>query len=456
MKKKMAFLLVAVLVLTSLLAACSGSGSGSKTDPTSAPNNSDTNNPDATDQPVAKELEGTLEFWTFDGEGAQRFADGFMALHPKVKINVTNPGWNELPANLKNTIAAGSGAPDVAYIAGGTFAELRDGEGLTDLLEFGLGDYEADFPKGNWEYWKSLDGKKMLGMPFDFTPTVTFYRHDLLENAGYPSDPAELYEFMKDPNNVIEMGEALKAQGVYLFEFDKTPVDNQTAAYAFFDRDLNYVRNNDAFAQALDLSKKVKQLGLAMNKSAIWSDDGKALTSTGKVAMLFYGPWYQGGLADLGEDQLGKWKVTGLPLGVNAGGAGSTLVLPAQGKQKELAYEFVKWSLATTEGNETWIAGNQTPGFLPAYELDSYLNKTQPLTGDQKMNQVYYELVKRIEGFKFATPLDTQANDIFNAGIDKALELNSDSKAALQQIEDDTLRGLKPELEALKSKIGNQ
>jgi len=457
MKKRLNLLVAITMVLALVLTACSGSGSGKATN--------DPGTGKATDAPAtvapptnepAKELEGHLEIWTFDDGGTKVLADAFMANNPKVTINITNPGWNELPENLATTIAAGKGAPDVAYIEGSMFNRFAAGDGLEDLLQppYDAGKHKADFSESNWDRWHSLDGKKLIGMPWDMPPMVTFYRPDLIEAAGGPSDPAELAEYMKDADNVFKLGQALKANGVFLFENDNTPIGLFTGGTGYFDRDFNYLRNNDDFVKAFDMAKQVKQLGLAMNTCAFWCDDGKALASSGKLAMVFYGPWAMNNIKELGEDQLGKWRATALPFGLSAPNGGSTMVIPSQGQNKELAYAFVEWALASVEGNEVWIGNGGSPGYLPAWEGD-FGAVTYELLGDQPANELFKELMKQVETAWVPFPFNSAISDnVWNAKIDEALAKNMDAKAALQQIQEEVEKTFKVDIDAVKAQVG--
>jgi len=451
MKRRLMILMTIVLAFGMILSACSSNNSDNNgTDgPANNGGGQAVDEPAGNDQALAIDYEGTLEFWSFDEGGAKMFADAFTAKYPKVKINVTNPGWNELPDNLQTTIAAGAGAPDVAYIAGlGRFA---NGEGLEDLLQppYDAGRFKDSFSKGNWESKLSLDGKRLVGMPWDTPPQVTFYRPDLIEAAGFPSEPNELFEFMKSRDNLVQLGLALKAQGVSLFEWDNSVLSNITTG--FFDRDLNYLRNNDKYAEALDFAKEVKQLGLAMNQSAIWSDEGKALTSTGKVAMLFYGPWYNGGLQDLGEDQAGKWAITGLPFSERALGGGSTLIITSQSKNKELAWAFVEFALGTMEGNELWIKNGGQPGYMPSWTLPAFQELRFKITGDQPIGAVFAELMEAFEEPYLSWPFNDAAQQVWDQGINEALEKGMDSKAALQQIEENVMKAVKVDMDKFKA-----
>ncbi|QYR23092.1 hypothetical protein KZ483_09295 [Paenibacillus sp. sptzw28] len=55
-----------------------------------------------------------------------------------------------------------------------------------------------------------------------------------------------------------------------------------------------------------------------------------------------------------------------------------------------------------------------------------------------------------------ATPLDAKASEIWNKGIDEAIEKNKDPKAAIQQIADDIEKAVKADKDKLKADLGIQ
>ncbi|WP_372661935.1 hypothetical protein [Cohnella sp.] len=132
------------------------------------------------------------------------------------------------------------------------------------------------------------------------------------------------------------------------------------------------------------------------------------------------------------------------------------MVIPSQGKNKLLAWKFIEWALATKEGNEVWINHGGIPGYIPAFELDSFKNGTYKATGDQKVNELSAKLIPQVQDNWFDIQLNDAAKTIWDDSIGKAIEKNSDSKAALQQIQDDIMKAVKPDLDRLKSQLGIQ
>ncbi len=463
MKKWILMPLVVILSLTLAISGCGG-GNSAQTNQAETDNstgesdqqNDQTEEQPATqsEEPAVKDLSGEVSVWTHAKYTLAGMVPGFNKKYPNVKIKLIEMPFNEVHEKGLTALASGQGAPDILMIEGGWMKKFNTIEGLEDLLQppYDAGRYKDDFTEANWQRWMSLDGKKLLGFPWDMPPGVTYYRADILEENGFPSDPAELASYMQDPENVIAMAQALKAKGHYIFEWNSQPMDLMNAGVGMFDRDLNFLRNNENYIKGLDLAKRVKQLGLAMNES-FWSDKGKQMVNSGKLVMVYLGGWGENTLKDRHPTLKGKWRVTQLPFGAYGGMGGSTLTIPSQGKNKEAAWAFIEYALATTEGQAEDIKIAITPGFKPAWELPLWADTKNEYLGGQASNVLYGALIEKIPP-TIGTPLDDKAGEVWNKGINDAIDKNKDSAAALKQIQDDIEKAIAVDKQKLLEKMG--
>lgn len=445
MKKLSIVLLIMMFALSVVLSACGGGNTAEEPAAPSEEANAteETAEPAETADPVVeeeapnKDLSGEVTIWSWYPEAIDVIVPGFNKMYPNIKINNVTMEWGETHEKGLTTLASGSGAPDILMIDNGQMANFNTVEGLDDLLlpPYNAGKYKAEFPESNWERYLSLDGKRLLAFPWDLPPAVTWYRMDVLEEAGFPSDPDELGVFMEDPENFLNMAQTLKAQDKYLLEWNNQILDIYLMGMGFFDRDLNYLRNTDYIVKALDYAKKGAQLQLGANVS-MWSDEGKQAMNAGKLAMIYSGSWMGGGLEEPLAETAGKYRVAKLPFGVYGGWGGSSYSIPSQGKNKEAAWAYIQYALATIEGQTEHIKISCMPGWKPAWELPTYEEVEVEFLGGQKSNILYAQLVDKIPAV-VRTPLDAKAQEIWNQGITDAIEKNQDSRAALQKIADD-------------------
>jgi len=152
----------------------------------------------------------------------------------------------------------------------------------------------------------------------------------------------------------------------------------------------------------------------------------------------------------------GKWRATNLPFGAFGGWGGASLGITSQSQNKELSWEFIRLILLNNVyANKENITYGGTPAFLPAYDLLESVETPNVFLGGQKTGKMYMELIQKIPE-SISTPLDGKAQEIWDKGIQEALEKNIDSKTALQNIQDEVERVLGPDIEALKKQLGIQ
>jgi multiple sugar transport system substrate-binding protein len=479
MKKLFSMSLVLVLVLVLVLSGCSSNNSGNENNTAAnntQTNNTQTNNTEKNDTPAEPaagdtqqdtvtfdpnvfepaldtSIEGKITLWA--AWPLDSWVGQFNSIYPNVEVEMVV--MDEVESKLKTALAAGSGAPDIAFLDGGLMGNYNTIEGFVDLYQppYNGGQYAEYFPESTWNKFISLDGKELISIPTDIAPAVTLYRTDVMEENGFPSDPAELGAYIKDPDNFINMAKTLKAQDKYLIQWDSEPLGIYTFGIGFFNRQLEWQRNTQQFVEGLDLAKRFKQEKLASNID-FWSDEGTQAITSGKLAMVYLGNWGSEELSYKTPDTAGKWHATNLPFGAYGAWGGASLGITTQSENKELSWEFIRQILLNNVyANKENIASGGTPAFLPAYELADELEQPNEFLGGQKPLGMYEELITKIPQ-AISTPLDAKAQEIWNKGIQEALEKNIDSKTALQNIQDEIEKVMQNDIAKLKEELNIQ
>lgn len=471
--KKVASTFIFMLALIMLITACS-SGAGTKTNNGTAntPANTEaTANEAATNEPAAENAEaegdavakstidpaisGEVTLWTFldNKENDAALTKAFNEAYPNIKLKVIFVPFGDLHDKLQTTLAAGKGAPDVALVEQGQFPRYSTGNVLEDLLQppYDAGKYQSLVSEYNWNRWSSIDGSKLLGMPWDVTPAVTYYRADIFEELGLPSDPAELGEYIQDPDNFFTLAQTLKANGKYAMEWRDSPVHWLGDSLGYYDSEMNFVRNTEEFVKFLDISKQVNQLKIAPH-DGIFSDKGKQRVKKGESPMFVVGSWGARGLAENFPDLAGKWRATTMPFGLNVGMGGSTFVIPSQSQNKEAAWAFTEFVTTSEAAWKLWIEESVQPDYKHITSQDWYINHTNPYLGDQEDYKLYNELAGLLPVRRY-TRLDGMAWPIWLEGVLAALDKNVDSKTAIQQTQENIENKLKAEKDKLLKEL---
>lgn len=443
-------ILITFLVVALVVAACSG-----KKDKVDSAKDGNKNNTAAEgiNYVFDTSIEGEINFWAFDPLFEEVIPE-FNKVYPNVKVNFTNFEYSEHHEKIQTTLNTGSGAPDVAQVAVGDVPRYASEGLLENLLEapYDAGRYKEYHPEYNWERYMSLDGKRLLGLPWDVHPGVFFYRPDLYEQVGLPTDPEELGEFLQDPQNVLEAAQLLAANDIYMYEFRDSPAIHYGDAVGYFDSNLNYTRNDERMIELLDFVKQGVQLGWAP-QMWLFSEEGKQLLKQGKIASFPIGISGARHLENIVPEQAGKWRVTKMPFDINIEMGGSTFIIPAQNDNKDAAWAFAEWAATAEEAWKIYAEYAVQPGFSHIANLPWYQAHTNDYLGGQEDYKLYTTIPDKIP-VKRVTILDGQAWPIYIDAINESIDKNIDSRTILQKIEDDTMKQLAPEIEKLKEEYG--
>lgn len=464
MKKKAIPALSLMLASVFALSACSSGGSSSSASPeastasSAAPSAASTAAATAAAaSPTAalpsKDISGQVTMWAFNEKVFEEIGAAFMKEYPNIKVNTVVMPFADLHDKLQTTLAAGSGAPDVAEVEMYQFSRYMTGNVLENLLAepYNAGQYKDLVSDFNWERWMTPDSKKLLGMPWDMTPGVYYYRADIFEELGLPSDPTELGDYMQDPENWMNLVQVLKANGKYFMEWTDGPIVWAGDEVGYFDGQLNWTRNTDKMVQVMDLTKRGNQLGWAPH-IGYGSDEGKQLVKKGDLVGIVAGSFGAREIANTFPELSGKWRVTRLPAGINVGMGGSSFVMPSQGKNKEAAWAYMQWCMRSEEAWKIWTKYSIQPGYKDIAQKDWYINTKNEYLGGQEEYKLYEGLKDSIP-VKHLTPIDGKGWEVFIAAVGDALKKNTDSKTVMQKIQEDALAKAAPDIEKFKKAL---
>jgi ABC-type glycerol-3-phosphate transport system substrate-binding protein len=158
--------------------------------PTSDP----ANNPPATSAPASSApatISGKLTVWCWKSAWTDAIVksgalDAFQAQYPDVQIEYVELAAPDIYQTLPLALQAGTGAPDFACVETSHLAQMVALGGLADLTAQ-VQPYVSQILSSKWPD-AMLDGK-YYAMPWDSGPVVTYYRRDIFEAAGLPTDP---------------------------------------------------------------------------------------------------------------------------------------------------------------------------------------------------------------------------------------------------------------------------
>jgi multiple sugar transport system substrate-binding protein len=301
----------------------------------------------------------------------------------------------------------------------GAFVNLLDNP-------YNAGKYKKDFVGYKWDLALSPDGK-LFAFPWDIGPASIFYRRDLLDKAGVPSDPAKLAKLIRTWDDYIQLGKKVNdpknqvwwidnARGVpYIYYSHKN----------FFDKKMNIAVDNATTRRVLTIAQKLRNDGMDAKTSA-WTDEWYTMLNQGRIATTISGCWFGGFLKSfIAKDTVGKWGIIPVPEQPLQNWGGSFLAVTRQSANPEAAWKFVEYLCADAKAQNTIMKTvDYFPALIPAWK-DALYDEPDPFFGGQKTRRLWADVASS-QGPFVVTPLDGVAENAFNIELDKFLDQNLD------------------------------
>jgi multiple sugar transport system substrate-binding protein len=100
---------------------------------------------------------------------------------------------------------------------------------------------------------------------------------------------------------------------------------------------------------------------------------------------------------------------------------------------KDAAWAFIKYSMATKEGqNGMFAAVDYFPGYIPAWD-DPMYNEADPYFGGQKTRELWVNISKNVQ-VTFSTLMDATVEDILNNEVNSGLNQGWSSDKILEYV----------------------
>lgn len=391
-----------------------------------------------------------LEFWSYY-DGWEPIIEAFQLKHPNVKVNVKTYS-NDTYVNAYLQAMADGRTPDVMIADSEHFGQFTAISGLENLLDYGAGKHQDDFSKSLWESNLSFDRSALIGLPSGSSPRVTYYRADILEEHGFPSEPDELGLFMENPDNWLSIARALKESDSYITAWPMDVIQLFDSTQPMFKENMEFGRNTDVTRKAIDLAKTLYNEGLLSN-SDIWTQFGAQEVRKGKVAMLYMGTWGANQIELWAPETAGLWRQTRLPFNLYGWLNSSSFMLPSAAKNKRWAYTFIEYCV--TEWSMKAIKSNSVPSYYPARGQAERLMQKSEFFGGQNLYALNERLAKQMEE-TVPTPIDVQAKMIWSNVINQGIERERNADAIIRDAEKEIRGTFGREMNILKAYLAEQ
>ncbi|OAK75489.1 ABC transporter substrate-binding protein [Lederbergia galactosidilytica] len=385
-----------------------------------------------------------LTFWTYGSTGYDVLVDEYMKENPDVKIKINEGEMEDVLNNLFTSISAGSGSPDIALIEISQIAKFLEAKDqFYNLNDYGAKDEADHFLDWKWAQAQSVDGSFQIGLPTDIGPTTMFYRTDVMEEAGLPTDPDELAAEISTWDDYYQAAKKIKeATGKpitdspeLMFNAIRDQKDQQ-----YFNED-NELIIEETVKDAYDYTTKMIQEGL-VGQNELWTPEwGNAMADGSYATLIGAPPWMIANVKGNAPDAGGKWSITTIPEGAGNWG-GSFLTIPKESKHPEEAFDFIAWLTSEDSQLKSFSNNGLFPSTPGVYENEEFLATTDDYFSGASTAKIFAESAQSVKtvymGVNYPivnTELTTALTNVAAEGADPQKEWDQAVKRINAQLE---------------------
>ncbi|WP_054023819.1 ABC transporter substrate-binding protein [Bacillus sp. FJAT-28004] len=418
MKNKISLIVVATVMTMTMLTACTGNNESV---------NGTTAKPEGGKGSTAVK---TLRFATWDtGDPLkieQDIAKKFEELHPGTKVQV-----EAYADGFDQKLAAGFGAtnpPDVMYMW--DFPTYH--QSLEPLNSYADGDSDLnkeDFYSGLFNY-ATIDSV-LYGIPAGFTTRVVYYNKKMFDDAKipYPKDGWTWDDFQEISKQLTDKTKKQYGFGARAendtYDLQGFVWSNGSSYISDDGKTIDGYMNSSETAGAIQMFGDMVKNGSAVLTGGKGQQSGEDIFKAGKIAMWESGIWPLDSFKQAGID-VGTVEMPSFP-GKQAKGvvAESALSIAKDSKQKDLAWEFIKFYVSN-EAIKMRVADlpvrlsvveelkkDQDPLYKPYYTMLERSDNTPAFLLHAKWNEVNRQLSAAVE----AVMHGSNAQDALNQAV---------------------------------------
>lgn len=340
---------------------------------------------------------------------ASGVVDDFKAEYPDVEVEIVEYSPSDVYVNFPLALTAGEADPDVILIESSHLSEIVALGGLLDLTE----KVQPYIDVINAYRWPdaTLDGK-IYAMPWDSGPVVLYYRRDVFEKAGLPTEPEEVNELVATWDGYLDVCRTIKEEtGLYCFAHNKANNYGRLYEMVLWEQGLGYydAETGDVTVDSPENIATLELLGQFWEEDLAsdnleWTDPWYAEFASldAPVATLIEASWMEVFFKSwIAPGTEGLWGVARMPAGPYGGAraandGGSTFVINGKTDNPDAAWAFVEFTLGRPESQLKLF---EISGFIPSLETtyeDPIFDEGDPFFAGQPARRLYVEVVSEI------------------------------------------------------------
>lgn len=343
----------------------------------------------------------TLNFWMFGATGYEELVKEYEKQNENIKIKIKTSETADHHNNLFTALSAGSGAPDIAALELDQLDRFRDAQDrFVNLYDMGAKDIKGEYLDWKWEIAENDNGEFLMGLPTDIGPKGLYYRLDIFEEAGLPTDPEEVSALIATPKDFKEAAIKIKEKTgkpmvASMEMMYRAQLDALEESYFDAEGNLMIDESGNGVKEAYDLAIDMNELGLVGNY-AMWSAEWANGVNNGDFAVELGAAWFKGWMESNAPDAAGKFSIATLPTEYSGNWGGSYISIPKETKHAEEAYEFVKWLVSPENQLKSFKNNGLFPSAPAVYDMAEFKEASDEYFGGQSTQTVFAQSAQKI------------------------------------------------------------
>ncbi|HEY2419854.1 MAG TPA: extracellular solute-binding protein [Neobacillus sp.] len=356
-----------------------------------------------TDKGKSSDKQVTLTFWAFGATGYEDLAKKYEDENPNIKIKVRAAETAAHHDALFTALSAGSGAPDITMLEIDQLDRFKAAQDrFNNLYDLGAKDIKNQYLDWKWKTGENNAGDFLIGLPTDIGPKALYYRTDIFEAAGLPTDPEQVASLINSPTAFEQAGQQVKDKTgkPFVDSIEMAFRANLDAAKETFlnpKGELLLEKDGNAVKNAYDYAVKLNKLGI-VGKFEMWSPEWANAVNKGEFAAELGAGWLKGWMEGNATEAVGKWKVATLPSEFAANWGGSFIAIPKETKHAKEAYKFAAWLVSPDNQLKSFQSKGLFPSAPSVYEMDAFKNNKDEFFGGQATAPVFAKAAQDING----------------------------------------------------------
>ncbi|MGY5882528.1 extracellular solute-binding protein [Modestobacter lacusdianchii] len=388
------------------------------------------------DAPVTLTV-GTFGTMDFDNAGLY---EEYMRLHPNVTIEQNNVAQSAAYyKSLQTRLAANSGLDDIQALEIGFIADVVANHSDA-FVDFAAED-NADELEGNFYDWKwgqaSTQDGQTIGLGTDSGPQAMCYRKDLFQQAGLPTERAEVGQLWPTWDAYLDVARDYKTSTGNPI-LDSPASIFSSSVYqddeAYNDEDGNPIpEESSGVERAWGFASQAAEEGLTANLSQ-FGDEWNAAFSNGAFATIACPAWMLGYInSQMGDAGAGLWDIAPLPGSSESASnwGGSFLGVPKNGDNVEAAKDLAEWLTAPEQQIKLFTETAHFPSSPQAADDPQVKDAVNEYFSGAPTGQIFGEAAEGIRRTPIG-PYDTQIQEAFTTALTDIASNGTDPDDAFQ------------------------